>query len=512
MSKLTYNMIGEQEINQIIEKLSPLERKVVPLLNKSFEEILKESGLDGVSLVRALKFLESKDILKLKKSSVKMISLGTNGIYYKKNMLPERKLLVLLEENKSLLLEEAQKLSKLTENEFKVSLGVLKSKALIELKNGKIFLNATKEEIIKKTLEEKLLESLPIEELKLTPEQQFAYVNLKKRKDIIELEEKSTIGFELSVSGKKIAGKEIKFDSIEELTPEIIRNWKNDKKFRPYDINYPVPVIHGGKKHFVSGAIEHGKRIWLDLGFKEMTGKKVQTSFWNFDALFTAQDHPVREMHDTFFIKDIEGRLPEKELVERVKKAHESGTTGSKGWRYKWSEKESKRIVLRTHTTCISAQTLAKLKKEELPAKFFAIGRNFRNETVDWSHGFEFNQAEGIVIDPNANLRNLIGYLKEFAKKMGFEKIRIQPAYFPYTEPSLEGAVWNEERQTWVEVIAAGIFRPEVTEPLFGKAIPVLAWGPGFDRLMMMANNIKDLRNVYNNDLKDLRDKPLRIK
>jgi len=512
MSKLTYNMIGEQEINKIIEKLSPLERKVVPLLNKSFEEILKESGLDGVSLVRALKFLESKDILKLKKSSVKMISLGTNGIYYKKNMLPERKLLVLLEENKSLLLEEAQKLSKLTENEFKVSLGVLKSKALIELKNGKIFLNATKEEIIKKTLEEKLLESLPIEELKLTPEQQFAYVNLKKRKDIIELEEKSTIGFELSVSGKKIAGKEIKFDSIEELTPEIIRNWKNDKKFRPYDINYPVPVIHGGKKHFVSGAIEHGKRIWLDLGFKEMTGKKVQTSFWNFDALFTAQDHPVREMHDTFFIKDIEGRLPEKELVERVKKAHESGTTGSKGWRYKWSEKESKRIVLRTHTTCISAQTLAKLKKEELPAKFFAIGRNFRNETVDWSHGFEFNQAEGIVIDPNANLRNLIGYLKEFAKKMGFEKIRIQPAYFPYTEPSLEGAVWNEERQTWVEVIAAGIFRPEVTEPLFGKAIPVLAWGPGFDRLMMMANNIKDLRNVYNNDLKDLRDKPLRIK
>ena len=459
MSKLTYNMIGEQEINKIIEKLSPLERKVVPLLNKSFEEILKESGLDGVSLVRALKFLESKDILKLKKSSVKMISLGTNGIYYKKNMLPERKLLVLLEENKSLLLEEAQKLSKLTENEFKVSLGVL-----------------------------------------------------KKRKDIIELEEKSTIGFELSVSGKKIAGKEIKFDSIEELTPEIIRNWKNDKKFRPYDINYPVPVIHGGKKHFVSGAIEHGKRIWLDLGFKEMTGKKVQTSFWNFDALFTAQDHPVREMHDTFFIKDIEGRLPEKELVERVKKAHESGTTGSKGWRYKWSEKESKRIVLRTHTTCISAQTLAKLKKEELPAKFFAIGRNFRNETVDWSHGFEFNQAEGIVIDPNANLRNLIGYLKEFAKKMGFEKIRIQPAYFPYTEPSLEGAVWNEERQTWVEVIAAGIFRPEVTEPLFGKAIPVLAWGPGFDRLMMMANNIKDLRNVYNNDLKDLRDKPLRIK
>src|SRR3989344_5314408 len=506
MSKLTYNMIGEQEINKIIEKLSPLERKVVPLLNKSFEEILKESGLDGVSLVRALKFLESKDILKLKKSSVKMISLGTNGIYYKKNMLPERKLLVLLEENKSLLLEEAQKLSKLTENEFKVSLGVLKSKALIELKNGKIFLNATKEEIIKKTLEEKLLESLPIEELKLTPEQQFAYVNLKKRKDIIELEEKSTIGFELSVSGKKIAGKEIKFDSIEELTPEIIRNWKNDKKFRPYDINYPVPVIHGGKKHFVSGAIEHGKRIWLDLGFKEMQGKKIQTSFWNFDALFTAQDHPVREMQDTFFIKNVSGKLPSPKLVSAVKKAHESGVSNSKGWQYSWNPEEAKSVVLRTHTTCLSAQTLSTLDiKKDLPAKFFSIGKTFRNETVDWSHGFEFYQTEGIVIDESVSFRDLLGYLKKFYEKMGFEKIRFAPAYFPYTEPSVEILVFHPEKKVWLELGGAGIFRPELTIPLLGKAIPVLAWGQGFDRIILDYYKIKDLREMYSNDLSQLR-------
>ena len=150
-----------------------------------------------------------------------------------------------------------------------------------------------------------------------------------------------------------------------------------------------------------------------------MTGSKIQTSFWNFDALFTAQDHPVRDMHDTFFIKGAEGRLPDKKLVSKVKHAHETGVAGSKGWNYKWEEDEAKKIVLRTHTTCLSAQTLAKLKPSDLPAKFFAFGKNFRNETVDWSHGFEFNQTEGIVIDENATLRHLLGYLKEFAKKNG---------------------------------------------------------------------------------------------
>jgi phenylalanyl-tRNA synthetase alpha chain len=203
----------------------------------------------------------------------------------------------------------------------------------------------------------------------------------------------------------------------------------------------------------------------------------------------------------------MQAKLPSKELVEKVKRAHETGIGGSKGWQYHWDEKNAKRVLLRTHTTALSSQTLAKLKKEDLPAKYFAIGKCFRNETVDWKHGFEFNQTEGIVIDPDANLQNLIGYLTEFAKKMGFEKVKFQPSFFPYTEPSVEGLVWNEEKKEWLEVFAAGIFRPEVTIPLFGTAIPVLAWGPGFDRLMMMAYHISDMRELYANDLKILREK-----
>ena len=163
------------------------------------------------------------------------------------------------------------------------------------------------------------------------------------------------------------------------------------------------------------------------------------------------------------------------------------------------------KTVLRTHTTCISAQTLAKIKKEEIPGKFFAVGKVFRNETLDWKHGFEFNQTEGIVVDKNANFRHLLGYLKQFFEKMGFEEIRFRPSFFPYTEPSVEIDVWHPERKIWFELGGAGIFRPEVVVPLFGEHVNVLAWGPGFDRMLMDYYEIKDLREMYKNNITKLR-------
>jgi len=247
------------------------------------------------------------------------------------------------------------------------------------------------------------------------------------------------------------------------------------------------------------------------MGFEEMEGPKVVSSFWNFDALFTAQDHPVREMQDTFFINK-KTELPDKKIVNAVREAHEKGVNGSKGWQYKWDDETAKKLVLRTHTTCMSSKKLSELKEKDLPKKFFAIGWNFRNEAIDWNHGFELLQTEGIVIDKNANLCNLLGYLREFAKKMGFEKVRFRPSFFPYTEPSVEGEVWNEERQQWVEIFAAGIFRPEVTEPLLGKPIPVLAWGPGFGRMLLSIFKIKDLRELNKNDLSQLRKMKFLIK
>ena len=502
------------ELKKIIESLSPNERKILTYLSKNIKEICEKSNLDKVSVIRALEYLQNKGIVKLEYETKKIIEIGINGALYRKKGLPERRLLNLLDEKRILKLQEAQKQSKLSNDEFKAAIGALKKKALIEVKNGNIMFTGNKEEISKKSLEELFLESLPLEYNSLKSEQLHALNTLEKRKEIIQTKDVKKVDVEITEIGEKIVeSKEKAQNLIEQITPAILKKeslWKG-KKFRRYDISSPVPKISGGKRHFVNQATDYARRIWTDMGFKEMTGDIVVSSFWNFDSLFTAQDHPVREMQDTFFING-KASLPDKKLVKKVKKSHEKGTEGSKGWQYLWNEEEAKRLVLRTHTTCLSSQTLAKLKENELPAKFFALGKCFRNETVDWSHGFEFNQTEGIVVDPNANFRHLLGYLKQFFKKMGFEKIRFRPAYFPYTEPSVEIDAWNPEKKIWLELGGAGIFRPEVTIPLLGKHIPVLAWGPGFDRIIMDYYKIKDLRELYKNDLTQLRNMKFWIK
>ncbi|MEK6847784.1 MAG: phenylalanine--tRNA ligase subunit alpha [Nanoarchaeota archaeon] len=498
----------ETNINRILESLSPNERKILPHLEeKNLIDICKKSNLDKTSVLRSLEYLKNKGLVNLVSKEKKIVDVGVNGALYRKKGLPERRLLNLLNEKRIIRLEDALKQSGLSEEEFKASIGVLKKKSLIELKNEKIILGAKKEEISKKSLEEIFLESLPLEYNSLSSEQQYSLKSLEKRRNIIEIINEKVIEIKATGLGKKIMGSGIKSqDLIEQITPEVLKkdsSWRN-KKFRRYDISLPVSKISGGKRHFVNQAIDNARALWAQMGFKEMSGNLLVSSFWNFDSLFTAQDHPVRDMQDTFFI-DMKTSLPDKKIVKAVKESHEAGIPGSIGWNYSWNEEEAKKLVLRTHTTCLSSQTLATLDSKKLPAKFFAIGKCFRNETVDWSHNFEFNQTEGIVVDPRANFRHLLGYLKAFFAKMGFEKVRFRPGYFPYTEPSVEIEAWIPERKVWLELGGAGIFRPEVVVPLLGKNIPVLAWGPGFDRIIMDYYDIKDLRDFYKNDINQLR-------
>lgn len=492
----------------LIKTLHPLEIKVLNVIKncKNLTEIINCSGLKYVEVMRALQWLENKNIIKTNKTEEEFIELDSNGIKYANINLPETRLLFELK-NGGKKLNEIRTLDK---QEIGISIGSLKKKAAIVMEKGFIKITPQGEKLIEKdSLEESFLKKkFPLSISKLKDEDKFALNNLKTRKQIIKIEIKKTISIELLKLGKELTKKKLNIeDSIDRLTTDLIKSgkWKN-KNFRRYDIKAKVPEINGGKKHFVKEALEYAKSIWLDMGFEEMTGNYIQQSFWNFDSLFTAQDHPVREMQDTFFIKSIEkGKLPSKKIIEAIKKSHENGIDGSKGWQYKWSEDEARTNVLRTHTTCLSARTISNLKENDLPKKFFALGKCFRNESLDWCHLFEFNQSEGIVVDPKANFRHLIGYLKQFFSKMGFEKARFRPAYFPYTEPSVEIDVFHPEKKIWFELGGAGIFRPEVTVPLLGKEIPVLAWGPGFDRIILEYYKIKDIRELYNNDLKQLR-------
>ena len=503
-------MSSNQNIQNLIESLSPNERKIITYLKeKTLENIDKKTNLGKTAIVRALEFLSNKEIVKLNSKQEKIIELGINGLRYVKQGLPERILINLVAEKTSIPLSQAKQESHLNDNEFKAALGVLKKKALINLINKNIILIGKKQEITEKTIEEKFLETLPKNIKQLAPEEKFALNNLKSRKNIIDTQDKKIIEFEVTELGEKLMQTDLAKTEgmIETLTPSLIKSgqWKG-KKFRRYDITSPVPKISGGKRHFVNQATDYAKKIWLEMGFKEMTGSLIQSGFWNFDALFTAQDHPVREMQDTFFIKGKTAKLPDEKFVQEVKKAHEGKISGSKGWQYDWKEEPAKKLVMRTHTTCLSAQTLKKIaENNEFPAKYFALGKCFRNETIDWSHNFEFNQTEGIVIDENANFCQLLGYLKEFFKKMGYEKIRIRPGYFPYTEPSLEIDIFHPIKKQWIELGGAGMFRPEVTIPIFGHHIPVLAWGPGIDRILMDFFNITDLRDLYKNDINKLR-------
>ncbi|MFC1686231.1 phenylalanine--tRNA ligase subunit alpha [Nanoarchaeota archaeon] len=508
-----------EEVDKLISILSPIEREVLPHLSIGEEsKIASESGMDVAKVKRALAYLDNKGVIKMRFEEKRMIVLGDNGHLYIKNELPERRLLIALSRKKQLSMQDAKKEAKLSDNEVSVALGTLKKKALMEFKQGKMTLNASNKEILKPFLEEIFLKSLPKPFSDLKPEEKLALENLKKRRDIVKVEEVKHSAYEITSLGKKLLKnlnkvKAYSKNTIEVLNSDMLKtgSWKG-KEFRHYDIKTGAPKLHGGKRHFMNQSIQYARKIWMDMGFQEMEGDIINTAFWDFDSLFVPQDHPAREMQDTFFLKE-KGKLPDKKLVQAVKAVHETGgKTGSKGWQYEWDEEKAKRLVLRTHTTVLSAKTLTNLKKSEWPAKFFTVGRNYRNETIDWKHSFEFNQTEGIVVDPNATFRDLLGYLKQFFTKMGYPQARFRPSYFPYTEPSIEIDVFHPIRKEWVELGGAGIFRPEVSEALLGEKVPILAWGPGFDRIMLEYYKIKDLREIYSNNINQLRNMKFWIK
>ncbi len=241
----------------------------------------------------------------------------------------------------------------------------------------------------------------------------------------------------------------------------------------------------------------------------------METGFWNFDALFVPQQHPARDLQDTFYISDppradkprddpLEANQPSSKLLaastdgntkpldyekywNSVREVHENGKFGSIGYRYPWKEDESLRLVLRTHTTAVSTYMLHKLAANPRPARYFSIDRVFRNESVDATHLAEFHQVEGVIADFGLALGGLIGFMEVFFGKMGIHKIRFKPAYNPYTEPSMEIFGFHEGLDKWVEIGNSGMFRPEMLEPMgLPKDMRVYGWGLSLERPTMI--------------------------
>lgn len=302
-----------------------------------------------------------------------------------------------------------------------------------------------------------------------------------------------------------------------DLTPKMIQSgsWK-EKVFKEYNFDALGAPPTCGHLHPLLKVRAEYRQIFLEMGFTEMpTNKFIESSFWNFDALFQPQQHPARDAHDTFFISDPmhTEKLPI-DYVRRVAKMHSEGGKGSQGYKYYWKLEEAKKNLLRTHTTAVSSRMLYKLAQqgEFHPVKYFSIDRVFRNEAVDATHLAEFHQIEGVVADYGLTLGDLMGVINEFFKKLGIEKLRFKPAYNPYTEPSMEIFSYHDGLKKWVEIGNSGIFRPEMLLPMgLPKGVSVIAWGLSLERPTMIKYKIDDIRTligpkvdlqmVYNNPM-----------
>jgi len=247
------------------------------------------------------------------------------------------------------------------------------------------------------------------------------------------------------------------------------------------------------------------RNIFFEMGFEEMpTNTFVESSFWNFDALFVPQQHPARDLQDTFYLSSPSHAAkspPDPAYLQRVHKVHEHGDFGSIGYRYPWSKEESQRLVLRTHTTATSTQMLYNIANRPggfKPTRMFSIDRVFRNETVDATHLAEFHQVEGVIADYGLTLGDLIGFMSTFFGKQGLKDLRFKPAYNPYTEPSLEIFAYHPHLKKWVEIGNSGMFRPEMLEAMgLPKDVRVHGWGLSLERYHPwenVANMVLDLR------------------
>jgi phenylalanyl-tRNA synthetase alpha chain len=481
--------------------LHPIEQKLLKTLliqqNLSPEELCEISKLSIDQVRRGIEWLKFKNLASVVETEKNFVTLGKRGTEAHEKGFPERQLINHLRTLQGFSCE-INDIKNLLQNEFGPAIANAKKNNWVEIHENRIMLkgyhDVTPEEKIIKTVSKSPL-GVSVEEL-----DKDAVESLKKRPEFIIFSTKKSATVNLTEKGIEIA-KGLPDKTDLESVPEISYGTKPEAKVvRAIDVEAAAPIVFAAKSHPLRDVIDEVREIFVSLGFSEIIGNNVQSSFWNFDALFTPQDHPAREMQDTFYLKDIMAKnIASLSQIKKVSDAHK------KGWNYQWQSEEAKRLVLRTHTTCVTIRELADKKHDE--SRLFSIGRVFRNEKLSYKHLAEFHQVEGVVVGKNVTLRDLMGLQTEFYHKMGIKKIKFWPTFFPYTEPSLQSMIYNEKLGKWVELFGMGIFRPEVTRPL-GIKNPVLAWGGGIERIAMLRYGLTDVRELYENKFGWLRSVP----
>lgn len=482
-------------------------------------DLAAELGLDQSQVTATCLKRSEEGLIEVTEEVYLDLKLGKKGKALKEGLLPERHIVqALIAKGEPAELPELAELSGLDKTEVGQSLRWLKQKGWAEQdgKQLKLAARAPKngdkpgpDEILVMALFD--LEAASDRELaRKEVDVPAALALLEGRTGIVEEKPRKIRYALLTAAGRKLVEEGIEArKQVNQLTPDMLRTgeWRS-VELRPYDVRLEAARVSPGKAHPLVRIFEQTRRVFLEMGFSETVSSYVESGFWDFDALFQPQDHPARDMQDTFYVaRPASCHLPDAEMVERVKKTHEDGgDTGSVGWRYAWSKNLAQKAVLRTHTTASTIRALA--QNPTSPRKVFCVGPVFRRETVDYKHLPVFHQVDGIIIDEKASFSNLLGTLQAFYQKMGFERFQFRPAFFPYTEPSVEVFVWSERKSDWVEMGGAGMFRPEVTRPL-GCTSPVLAWGLGLERLAMFRYEVGSIGELYRARLAWLKEEPL---
>ncbi|BBE41457.1 phenylalanine--tRNA ligase subunit alpha [Conexivisphaera calida] len=492
--------------------LHPLEAKVLRALLEAgrpmdVKEVASTAGVSVDQARRAIEWLRSKGLVRAEQRAHMSVLLGRNGRVASEKGLPEDVLLSALERSGGELnLSGLANVLGMSPSEINAAVGRLVRDGFVSISSGRLrMLRRGPYAPIMQSLLRKIAEAgeLPLDSL--TPEERSALDLLLQRPEFVEIRESRDTFVSITEEASTLSRPSLE-GAVTQLTPEDLSTgrWRS-LRLSKLNVEAAVPTTYPGRRHVITEYIRRVKEIFTSMGFQEISGRILQISFWNFDALYTPQDHPARELQDTFYVDTGPFEEPPADVEAAVKTVHENGwRTGSTGWGYEWNPEEARRVVLRTHTTALTVRALAAAR--DLPvAKVFSVGSVFRNEKVDSRHLVEFHQVEGIVKSPDANLRRLMGYISEFYSRLGFSEIKFWPTYFPYTEPSLQ--VMVKVGGTWLEMGGMGIFRPEVTMPL-GVEEPVLAWGLGLERMIMVKMGVSDARELYANRLSWLRGVP----
>jgi phenylalanyl-tRNA synthetase alpha chain len=474
-------------------------------------EIAQRTRLADSAVARAILNLSENELVREQVERRTELTLTKEGQSFANDGLPERRIVsIVIKSGGRLALGDALRQAGLDEKYGSIATGWISRKRWGKIEKAGSDLQVVVETEPSRDEDEDMLArlregNLVLEELSSSMRE--AAQRLVKR-NAVEARVRNDREIEITATGQEAATLAPMQQEISSLTGEMISSGEWEKvKLRSYNVSSPVPQTFPGKYHPYLRFLRMVKRKLVALGFREAVGPLVETAFINCDCLYMPQDHPAREIHDLYYLKDPSSASLEEygDLVERVAATHENGwKTGSTGWRYKFSMSEASKLILRSHGTALSVRAMIS-KNLQVPGKYFAIARCFRPDMLDRTHLTEFNQAEGIVLDPSLNLRNLLGILEMFAKEVaGAERVRFKPDYFPFTEPSVELQAYREG-VGWMEFGGSGIFRPEVTEPL-GVKVPVLAWGLGIDRLYMMSRKIQDIRQLFSPDLEWIRE------